>query len=353
MGKRTTKTAYSFLIVSRNSSDTILTTIKSIRNVSAGKKIEIVLVDDCSRDNTVSIATPLCDVVLVNEKRKGIGFSRQRGLRSVSSGKVFIIDSDIEIKSIDYRQIDHLFSQGIAAISGSYSSEGGDSNWNKALDLRRKYIYFKDNNTLVADRSRYVTFSGGFCVIDIKRVGGIEYFGKMGTSGEDILFQLKLLHRGLKTAYSPAMVGSHHHVRNTKSAARKIWADAAAYPWLISECIKNRIGAPILEQAFNYPIFLTASFFVTDFYIKFILVFLELFPQIYVIFAEKLSGNSLRLFIYALIQSYLKIFMCIREFIIGNHTFTEKYTYIKNLLFSDLLSKYRWLKLFVSEKAWT
>lgn len=335
---------FTFLLISRNASNTILKTIQSIRKLSRGKNTEIILVDDHSEDSTVSMAKPLCDKVLVNKDRMGIGFSRQKGLSSASAKKVFIIDSDIEITSINFKKLDQLFSEGIVAISGSYNSNDNQSNWNKALDLRRKYIYFKDKKVSVADKRRYVTFSGGFCVIDIEKVGGIKYFGKKDTSAEDVLFQLKLLHRGLKTAYSPALVGIHHHHRNTRSFFQKVMADSVAYPWLMSLCLKNKISMPILEQAFNFPIFLITSFFIPNFQIKLLLLILEFFPQIYILLLEKFSPSSIRLLIYAVAQSLMKVLACTKDFFLDKYSQSDRILYIKNLLTSDFVSKTNWFR---------
>ena len=335
---------FTFLLISRNASNTILKTIQSIRKLSRGKNIEIILVDDHSEDATVSMAKPLCDKVLVNKARMGIGFSRQKGLALASANRVFIIDSDIEITSINFKKLDQLFSEGIVAISGSYNSNDNQSNWNKALDLRRKYIYFKDKRVSIADKSRYVTFSGGFCVIDIEKIGGIKYFGKKDTSAEDVLFQLKLLHRGLKTAYSPALVGIHHHHRNTRSFFQKVMADSVAYPWLMSLCLKNKINMPILEQAFNFPIFLITSFFIPNLQIKLLLLILEFFPQIYILFTERFSPNSIRLLIYAIAQSLIKVLACAKDLIFGKYSSSDRILYIKNLLTSDFISKTNWFK---------
>lgn len=335
---------FTFLLISRNASNTILKTIQSIRKLSRSKNTEIILVDDHSEDTTVSMAKPLCDKVLVNKARMGIGFSRRKGLFLASANKVFVIDSDIEITSINFQKLDQLFSKGIVAISGSYNSNDNQSNWNKALDLRRKYIYFKDKRVSIADKSRYVTFSGGFCVIDIEKVGGIKYFGKKDTSAEDVLFQLKLLHRGLKTAFSPALVGIHHHHRNTRSFFQKVMADSVAYPWLMSLCLKNKISMPVLEQAFNFPIFLIASFFIPNFQIKSLLLTLEFFPQIYVVFSERFSISSFRLLIYAVAQSLIKVLAYAKDFIFGKYSSSDRILYIKNLLMSDFVSKTNWLK---------
>ncbi len=333
---------FTFLLISRNASNTILKTILSIRKLSHGKNTEIILVDDHSEDSTVSMAKPLCDNVLVNKARMGIGFSRQKGLALALASKVFIIDSDIEITSIDFKELDKLFSEGIVAISGSYTSKDNQTNWNNALDLRRKYIYFKDKKVSVADTNRYVTFSGGFCVVDIKKVGGIKYFGKKDTSAEDVLFQLKLLHRGLKTAYSPALAGTHHHHRNTRGFFQKVMADSVGYPWLMSLCLKNRINMPVLEQAFNFPLFLTTSFFIPCFQIKLLLLTLEFFPQIHILFLERFSSSSMRLLVYAVTQSLIKVLVCAKDLVFGKYSSSDRYKYLKNLISSDFVSKANW-----------
>jgi glycosyltransferase involved in cell wall biosynthesis len=338
------KPDYAFLLISRNASNSVFKTIQSILRLSDKRNIEVVLVDDHSDDDTAQVAKPLCDKVLINKTRMGIAYSRQIGLETVRANKVFIIDSDIEITKIDYEEIDKLFSQGVAAISGNYYSIDKKAGWNRALDLRRKYIYHKNKKTLVSDGNSYVPLSGGFCVVDRAKVDHVKYFGKVNVSAEDILFQLKLFSLGLKTAYSPTLVGIHHHHRNTRGFFSKVWADSVAYPWLILLCLKNNLKTPIIEQAFNFPLFLALSLFIPGAWNKTILVALEFFPQIYVVIVDKFSNNSLRLLIYAISGSLIKIYACFVYFISRKYNLGERYRYVRHIVTSDFVSKYQWFK---------
>ncbi|MCS7134658.1 MAG: glycosyltransferase [Candidatus Pacearchaeota archaeon] len=87
------KIKYSFIIPTFNSSKTIEKCLKSIKKLNLKK--EIIVVDDCSKDNTVEIAKRYADLIIIKEKRSGPAKSRNIGWR-ISRGKIVVfVDSDV------------------------------------------------------------------------------------------------------------------------------------------------------------------------------------------------------------------------------------------------------------------
>lgn len=85
---------FTFVIPTYNSSRTIEECLKSIKQQKL-KNSEIIVVDDCSTDNTIKIAKNYADFVIVKEKRSGPAKSRNLGWKMASGDIIVFIDSDI------------------------------------------------------------------------------------------------------------------------------------------------------------------------------------------------------------------------------------------------------------------
>ncbi|MBN1899540.1 MAG: glycosyltransferase family 2 protein [Spirochaetes bacterium] len=79
-----------------NEEKAIGTVIKDIKKSMKGKKYkyQIVVIDDGSTDNTVTIAKKLGARIIQNEVRMGSGFSRKKAIRLSTSDVVVMIDAD-------------------------------------------------------------------------------------------------------------------------------------------------------------------------------------------------------------------------------------------------------------------
>ena len=96
------KTDISFIIPAYNASGTIVRTLDSIRYVAEGKvAYEVVVVDDCSPDNTVAVVEGWksknedCSLVILRqEKNHRQGAARNRAIREAKGEYVMFIDAD-------------------------------------------------------------------------------------------------------------------------------------------------------------------------------------------------------------------------------------------------------------------
>ena len=83
----------------------IILTVKKHLN----KNYEIIVIDDCSTDNTQSILkTDLKDIVsklILNEKNYGKGYSIRRGVNFVNCDIIIIQDADLEYHPDDYEKL--------------------------------------------------------------------------------------------------------------------------------------------------------------------------------------------------------------------------------------------------------
>ena len=90
----------SVIIPSYNREHTILRALKSVINQTYSN-IEIIVVDDCSKDNTVPIIHSLMDEeprlqLLINPENKGPNYTRNRGIKQAKGKYLSFLDSDDE-----------------------------------------------------------------------------------------------------------------------------------------------------------------------------------------------------------------------------------------------------------------
>lgn len=86
----------SIIMPSYNASKYITATIKSVQNQTYDNW-ELIVVDDCSTDNTVELIRKLGDTrinVFVNERNEGAAISRNRALREAKGRWIAFLDSD-------------------------------------------------------------------------------------------------------------------------------------------------------------------------------------------------------------------------------------------------------------------
>jgi len=90
------KPGVSVIIPTYNREKTIERTVLSIINQNIGIDVEIILVDDCSNDNTVELSKKISEkiVVLKNSINMGAAYSRFFGVSKASYDLVAFLDSD-------------------------------------------------------------------------------------------------------------------------------------------------------------------------------------------------------------------------------------------------------------------
>jgi len=96
--------ALSIIIPLYNAENTILRCIKSVTGQTF-KDIEIIVVDDCSNDGSLSIVQNINDdriIIIKNEKNMGTGASRNIGMEASSGSYIGFLDND------DYVDIDYF-----------------------------------------------------------------------------------------------------------------------------------------------------------------------------------------------------------------------------------------------------
>lgn len=133
--------------------------IKSLVNQTLNNEIEIIIVNDCSEDNTLSIAKKYSyeneNIIIINkEENQGLSEARNSGLALARGKYVAFVDGDdyVEINAYkscyDYMETNNL---EMAVFESTYDRTNGDKIYmkiNSSQDLFRgdevKTIYFKE-----------------------------------------------------------------------------------------------------------------------------------------------------------------------------------------------------------------
>jgi glycosyltransferase involved in cell wall biosynthesis len=144
----------SIIIPAFNASATIETCLKSVYQQDY-PNIEVIIVDDCSTDDTLQKASGFPVRIISNKRNLGAAYSRNVGARSAKSEILIFADSDIVIPRDGVSRITQrlLEQQDILIVGATYSENSRHLNFIsdfKNLDLSYRY-------SLAPDYVRYLS----------------------------------------------------------------------------------------------------------------------------------------------------------------------------------------------------
>lgn len=89
---------FSVIVPVYNAEQTLVRCVESIL-VSGGDRVEVILVEDCSKDQSWSVCQTLAErhdnvVALQNETNRGVSYTRNRGLEAATGECILFVDSD-------------------------------------------------------------------------------------------------------------------------------------------------------------------------------------------------------------------------------------------------------------------
>ncbi|MCK4806359.1 MAG: glycosyltransferase, partial [Candidatus Aegiribacteria sp.] len=114
----------SIIIPAYNAADTITDCLKSV-DAQDTRALEVLVVDDCSNDDTAQKASRLGAVVIVCEKRSGPAKARNIGAEAAAGEIILFLDADVTVPSNLLNSITCILGShhDIAAVQTVYSPE--------------------------------------------------------------------------------------------------------------------------------------------------------------------------------------------------------------------------------------
>jgi len=112
--------------------------------------IEIILIDDCGRDNSMTIAQQIIDNhpkkyethILRHEKNQGLSESRNSGIRAANGNYLFFLDSDDELPNDSLQFLvsnchnDDMVMGSYISVFGKYSYETTIATYSCGEDIK-------------------------------------------------------------------------------------------------------------------------------------------------------------------------------------------------------------------------
>ena len=125
------KPKVSIIVALYNKEKNIEKCLKSLINQSL-KEIEIIVVDDCSTDNSLNICTSFDDkriITISNKKNMGIGYTRNLGIKKAQGEYIAFVDADDYVEKEMYeRYYNYCVNNQIDLLN---------TNYNKVIDNKK------------------------------------------------------------------------------------------------------------------------------------------------------------------------------------------------------------------------
>lgn len=341
------------LIITRDGEATIRECVKSVLALKLPGK-EVIVVDDCSTDRTGEILATFGNEIhyIRNTKRMGIGQSRNIGLgKAHPDSVVFIIDGDLICTSVsaDVDRVMKMLRDDpiLVGASGLYKSERHCGDYNYITDMRRELLYQKQDRLYLYGISGFTTLSGGFCVLDLKKVADQRFpLGIDERSSEDLILQISLLNSGFRFAYTPYLTALHKHTRTLVGILSKTLQDAKGSVWAELETLGHGWQLPELEQVFSYPFpHLLCGFFI-DSRLAFAIFLFACIPHLLGggSSSKYHLGNRVALIAHSSIFHTAKMIYAFRELLSTNYKLKTKLKFVLHCVFSFPAARCGWLR---------
>lgn len=204
---------------------------------------EIIVVDDCSSDQSVQIINQFPVHLIEHSDNKGPATARNTGLELAKNDIVLFIDSDAYAAPGLLDHIKAIYQQDEKHKIGGVGGQGMEDQVNSTYDLWRKY----HANQSFGDKPKHnVSYLFGLCASYrrevLLEVGGFDPFYRIN-AGEDLDIGYRVRKAGYRLYYEPKAVVYHQHSDDEESLFRVqfnwfYWSYMAKYrtstmPWTL------------------------------------------------------------------------------------------------------------------------
>ena len=198
----------SIIIPTFNGASRIGNCLDSLMEQTAGRNIEILVVDDGSTDNTANVVRGYSSVRLVSQANAGPASARNRGALE-AQGKILLFTDDDCVPMPDWLEamLGPFKDADVVGVKGIYRTH------QKSLAARFVQIEYEDKYRLMAGLSSIDfidTYSAGFRRDRFLEMAGYDTSFPVACA-EDVELSYRMSARGWKMKFVPAAIVYHTH----------------------------------------------------------------------------------------------------------------------------------------------
>ena len=210
----------SLYIAAYNAEKTIEKSIKSILQQTLKPK-EIIVINDCSTDKTLSLLKKFNQIKIINNKKNyGLAKSRNIALKYSKYDLLASIDSDVICKK---NWLETLFNTMVKKKADLIGGKLIDKYIKEPANHWRSY-YLKQNWGDKQINNPQFIFGANF-LLNKKKIKNlnIKYNETFRTNGEDVNFSKVLKSKNCNLYYEPRAICYHYQFDNVISLSRRYW----------------------------------------------------------------------------------------------------------------------------------
>lgn len=168
---------------------------------------QIIVVDDASDDDSVTVAAALGVRVLHLDRNVGPGPARNHGGRHASGDVLLFVDADVVVAPGTIAKVERHFEQdaALAAVLGSYDASPAAPN---AVSQYRNLLHHFVHQTARAEASHFWAGLGAIRKSVFLEVGGFDE-GRYARAIEDVELGYRLRRRGYRIRIDKTLQGTH------------------------------------------------------------------------------------------------------------------------------------------------
>ena len=231
----------SVVIPCHNAASTISECLRAVF-ASTFKDFEVIVVDDASNDNSVSLGRQFNCTMLQQSENHGPSFCRNLGVDQAQGGVVLLIDADVLIAADTMDRVAAFFNgnPGISVLQGRYSD---------ACYYRNLFSRYKNYKLAFRELSRpsaEVAFINTSIVAIRRSVFSKYRFDETVRRAEDSLFGWKYYSDGNKIILDPSLQAVHMKAYSFRAFVNYQFRSGAN---LVDSWIHKSLGSAILSES--------------------------------------------------------------------------------------------------------
>ena len=216
----------SIVIPVYNAEKTLSSCLKRIYSANY-KNFEVILVDDCSKDNTVKIAKQFKTKIIRLKTNSGAAAARNAGIKAAKNEITLFIDSDMIVNKDSFKKLINTFKdKTIDGVTGNYPS----TTITKDLltyyqNLYTHYNYLSIGNGNIVQIKNFWTAFGAVKTKILKQ----NLFDSSFKGLEDIELGVRLANKGYKIVLNKDIQNIHNNYYNLKKFIKNYYSKARAW----------------------------------------------------------------------------------------------------------------------------